>query len=241
MQNLRNSERKIIKKNKNSLNSIETKQLVLLREIVDNTKATAIGSYPNVRDVAPIRLSRNKVYTFYRSNQRSTATVVTGVDTSIAMTFSLADLSSSSEFAALFDEYRIIQLRVFLEPVITAAGGNTYNNLPPIYTCIDPDDGIAPANLDTVLQFDTCQVDPVGGTGRIIERCFMPKFSMSAYSGAFTSFTNVSPYTTWIDTASLSVQHYGLKVYWPNWAFAGTVTVQLRATVGYVIQCRKPA
>jgi len=40
-------------------------------------------------------------------------------------------------------------------------------------------------------------------------RKFIPHVAVASYSGTFTSFTNeVAP---WIDIASPSVQHYGLK------------------------------
>jgi len=61
-------------------------------------------------------------------------------------------------------------------------------------------------------------------------RVFRPRIAMAAYSGSvFTSFANMT--NVWLDTASNSVQHYGLKVAWTQTSVGVAVDLLVRAEI----------
>lgn len=201
-----------------------------LRDISQHTEAALQYPQQSVVDVPRMRVKRDKVHTFVRTSNRVTITASTTVDQSGTYTVSLSDFPSSSDFTNLFDEYRMVQFTFEFFP------SSPTMSAPPIYTAVDPDDAAAPTSADSLRQFDTCLIVP---SGRFFERTFTPNVSTALYGGgAFTSYGTISPYKTWIDNASPSVLHYGLKYYWPFSATAtGSYVVQLSA----VIQCRRPA
>jgi len=182
----------------------------------------------DVPDIPRMLVNRDKVHTFVRTSNRTTITASTTIDQSGSYTVSLGDFPSISDFTNLFDEYRIVQLTFEFFPIAITTP------IQPIYTAIDPDDSSTPGSADTLRQFDTCRI--VQGN-HYFERTFTPMVSSALYSGTFTSFGNMSPYKVWIDNASTSVQHYGLKYYWPATLLTvAAYTVQCKA----VIQCRHP-
>jgi len=183
----------------------------------------------DVPDIPRMLVNRNKIHTFVRTSNRTQITASTTLDQAGAYTVALTDFPSSSDFTNLFDEYRIVQLTFEFFPVATTSP------TAPIYTAIDPDDGSTPGSADVLRQFDTCRIVP---GNHYFERTFTPMVSGALYSGTFSSFGNVSPYKMWIDNASTSVQHYGIKYYWPANAteVGAAYVVQAKA----VIQCRHP-
>jgi len=197
-----------------------------MKNLVAITKSTVNQSTETVPDVPRMRLKANKVFTFSRSYSAVNITANTTVDQSGAITTSLSNFPNYNEFVNLFDEYRIVQLVYEFLPFM-----NT-NSAPPIYTVIDPDDGMVPTSADQLRQFDTCRIVP---SSVYFERTCTPMLSSSLYSGTFTSYGNIRPTQVWVDTSSASVQFYGLKYYWP--AVSGATGVYSVNVVG-IIQCR---
>lgn len=123
-----------------------------------------------------------------------------------AMSFNVNALDQIAHLVALWDQYRITLVELWLVPNnnTSIVGGN-------IATVIDYDDA---NNLTTYAQA-LDYVNVVSANGDLAHyRCFKPHCAVAAYSGAFTSFMNVE--SPWIDAASPSVQHYGFKVASPT-------------------------
>lgn len=140
--------------------------------------------------------------------------------------FTLNDLPQVASFTALFDQYRIDKVQVDFIPTaqiclvpqaeVTAvaaldapivaggASGGVYG------TVIDYDDSAALANLSAYMQYSNFKMGQVGSL-KIHRRTFKPHVATAAYAGAFTSYANMV--NQWIDCASTTVQHYGLKFY----------------------------
>jgi len=70
------------------------------------------------------------------------------------------------------------------------------------------------------------QVVPVG---TFFQRTLQPRVANALYSGAFTSFGQVK--NQWVDMASQTVQHYGLKY----GIFAATTAATIYSTVIEVV------
>jgi len=126
------------------------------------------------------------------------------VPVSVGLNFTLNAVPEVSSFTTLFDQYKIEEVECFIFPE-----GNTNNNgLDTVWASVlDYDDSASLTTLTQALDYDTVRVTEFN-VGHY--RRFKPRIAAAAYSGAFTSFANLS--APWIDCGSPSVQHYGIKI-----------------------------
>jgi hypothetical protein len=137
---------------------------------------------------------------------------------------------TSSGYTSLFDDYKFEQIEAWLEPDYNVGG---VINGGPWASVVDLDDANAPAAFDTVTNRQGALVS--GVTSGHYHR-WKPHMAVAAYSGAFTSYANEP--AGWIDCASPSVQHFGLKAAFPvTSSGAYTYSLTLRA----VVTLRDPA
>jgi hypothetical protein len=116
--------------------------------------------------------------------------------------FTIAAADNYTEYLALFDQYRIDMIEVWIDPV--AAQGSTVFST--VATCVDLDDANAPSSLAQV----SCHQGSLVANGGVSRyHCWKPHAAIAAYSGTFTSFVNEP--SPWCDSGSISIQHYGLK------------------------------
>jgi hypothetical protein len=144
-----------------------------------------------------------------------------------AFTVSANLFTGFAHAAALFDQYRIVGIEVYFNPQ-TTEGIPTTTIGPPkglLRTVLDFDDGNALTSAGNAEAYSTCISTEVVKPQR---RSYQPRCAQAAYSGTFAGFSNVP--APWIDAASNTVQHYGLKF----WIDAGTTG----NTVAYDIVCR---
>jgi hypothetical protein len=117
--------------------------------------------------------------------------------------FSLNSFVNYTEYTALFDQYRFDEIEAWIEPstvMSSSVGGTSY------YTAVDLDDGNTPTTSGDVSAKQGALCSDTG-TGHYHR--WQPHMAVAAYSGAFTSYSNVP--AGFIDCASPGVQHYGLK------------------------------
>jgi hypothetical protein len=117
--------------------------------------------------------------------------------------FALSQCATAASYTALFDQYRIEQLEVWIEPLSDTTAVATTG----LASAIDLDDANAPSSYGDVAdrQGAILATTLVGQYHK-----WKPHIAVATYSGAFTSFANEP--SGWIDVASPSVQHYGLKM-----------------------------
>lgn len=125
------------------------------------------------------------------------------VPTYYGRSFQLSDFGNVAEYTALFDQYRFDSIEAWIEPSIVES--STLSS-PLYYSAVDVDDGNTPAVSTTVAAKQGVLSSSVG-TGHYHK--WQPHMAIAAFSGAFTSYSN--EVAGWIDSASPSVQHYGLK------------------------------
>lgn len=165
---------------------------------------------PLVTDIPfPLRGSRmDQTYEFSQSFEISAlATSSTTVPTFTANYFTLSSLDQASSLVAIFDQYRISNIRVQLIPRISVV--DTTANTGLFTSLIDLDDSASITTLGQAHDFQSAMTSR--GTETHV-RTFVPRVALGAYAGTFTSYANMG--NQWIDTASTSVQHYGLKTAW---------------------------
>lgn len=141
--------------------------------------------------------------------------------------FALNAVADYSQFLAVFDQYRISQIEVWLEPV-----GSQEATFAGLATAVDLDDSNNPSTIANV-QAKQGAIMAGGGSSRYHR--WQPHVAVATYSGTFTSYGNVP--SMWIDAASPSVQHYGFKAAalpTPS----GAITYSL--TYRYVVDFRAP-
>lgn len=117
----------------------------------------------------------------------------------------LVSFANASTLAALFDQYMIDQLELWLMPQASVASSSLFTGV--LTTVIDLDDTTALSSIDVAGEYESCVTSEVS-QGHY--RHFKPHVAIATYAGAFTSFANKA--NVWIDAAYPSVQHYGMKV-----------------------------
>jgi hypothetical protein len=150
--------------------------------------------------------------------------------------FSLGDLDSSTEFTGLFDQYRIECVCFRLIPMQNAIGLSTNSTTTTVtpYVVVDYDDNNALTSAAQARSFESCIIVPPG-VG--CARQFKPRIAVSAYTGSFGGFANLS--AQWLDAASPTIQHYGVKLFIPGATAAQTQLQSWTVEREYWISFRK--
>jgi len=170
-------------------------------------------------------------YTVENGFNNNNFITATGAVTTGSFGFTLADLDQVSQLIALFDQYRIDMVEVFIRPSIggysaPAAGAD----LPPEFVVVaDFDNLTVPTGLAYVRQYDNARdVAPYEG----LYLKFRPILTMAAYSGgAFSGYSTQGD--VWLDAANTTVQHYGIK--WALGAWAGSGIISWRVETYYYV------
>jgi len=176
----------------------------LLRDIKESLLQQQNSSTPDVRDVQIPRVRRNQVYTVVTNNSGQIAT--TNIESDVSLTFALSNVANAASYANVFDQYRLVGVRISFMPASVSGGGAPVQF--PIYTAIDYDDS-ATTPISSLLQYDTLKV---GSSDAYFERSLTPQVSFPVYSGsAFTNFASASK-RTWLDAANTGTPYYGVKI-----------------------------
>jgi len=146
----------------------------------------------------------NKVYNLVQSlvtrNWLQSSATVLGTS---AVSFNATTLINSSHLLAIFDQWRITQIEVWLKPSPTNQVGTVAQT---VYTVIDYDDSTNLASEAAAQGYTNVTMTAVNEG---VYRRFKPHTATAAYQGAFTGFTNTTD--QWIDSGSPNVQHFGFK------------------------------
>ncbi len=136
--------------------------------------------------------------------------------------FSLNTFPSYATKTALFDQYRIRKLEIWIVPTVPTPGSM-------YHSAIDYDNQTAPTSINQVLSYANCHSSSMN-SGHY--HSWKPHTAVAAYKGAFTGYQNVAD--QWIDCAYPDVTQFGIKVAFEATP-AGTqeVNIMLRAHVEF--------
>jgi hypothetical protein len=180
----------------------------------------------------PIYSETQTVFTRKSSAALGAIAQSSSTGSTLQINFTLANsVSDYANYAAVFDQYRIVAAEVTLTPRITMANQVSPYPAGYMYTVLDYDDATALTSTQAAQNYSSCIVTPVT---EAVRRCVKPRIAMAAYSGAFTSFANVAD--QWIDAASTGVIHYGIKCIMDVGTASALTTYDLEQTV--VVQFR---
>jgi len=189
-----------------------------------NVNSVSVPSFKNTlkRD--------NRPYTVMQiSNQGTVMTSATSIPTFYGRYFSANDVIQFSSFAAVFDQYKIDTVEVWMTPFGSASAPG-YNANCRIYSAVDYDDANTPTSINAIQQYENSVVTR-STDGHYIK--FVPHIAVAAYGGTFTQFKNEK--TDWIDVASTNTSFYGLKAAIDPTSSTGDLKVDLvtRLTVSF--------
>jgi hypothetical protein len=139
----------------------------------------------------------------YLTQSVVSSSATSGIPMYAAMAFSIGQTSGAAALLATFDQYRIDQIETWFED----PNPNSAVSYPDIISAVDLDDNNTPTSVGQVQDHAGSLMS--AGPGGHYHR-WRPHIALAAYSGAFTSYSNVP--SMWIDSASPNVQHFGLKV-----------------------------
>jgi hypothetical protein len=144
------------------------------------------------------------------------------VVSSATSTFVLSSFTSFTQYTNAFDQYKIYQIECWLD-----LSGNQDASLGELVTVVDLDDGNSITGPSAILDKQGALVS-TGAPGRYHR--WAPHVAVAEYSGAFTSYGNVP--STWIDSLSPNVQHFGFKAAGGVGVIA-TYNLTVRAVIGF--------
>jgi hypothetical protein len=199
----------------------------VLKEIRDAVQSSQTSFQPDTIDVPFPRVRQSKPISFIQSYSLTLSTSAT-VENDFAITPTIGNLPDATSWAAVFDAYRIMHVKVKFSP--PTYGGLVSAANAPIVTAIDYDDATT-VNASGLEQYDTAQESPLG---TVFYRCFIPRVASALYNGATFSGFGQAKAGFWVDFANTGVPHYGLKVSMP----VTTVVVAYFAVVTLFVQCK---
>jgi hypothetical protein len=203
------------RKQSNKTRSKSKSSLTDIPRQAKHTFTTMSCRMPRVTDCTTVRCQTDGVLT---------ATAASAVTTTFNFTLSSANIGSG-----FYDRYKIDAIRFSIVPRNNAIG--LVSGLSDFYFAIDYDDSNSFVSSAQAIQNATCIVLAPGESAT---RTFAPRIAVATYNGAFAGYANQK--SQWLDAASTTVQHYGVKIYVPATGVVGqTVFQQWHYTVEYFI------
>jgi len=199
----------------------EDRSLMLLDEI--RKADTQMRFTPKVPDIDWVAPKRTKVVNTVQSLVLPILSAGATIETDQVYVIHLNDFSDSASYINCFDAYRIMMIEIDFLPL--TGGGH-------LYSAIDYDDN-TPLNITQLQQYNTFGF-AAGGTQHT--RVFKPRIAETAFSSSNLATSSTQASQVWIDAASNTVPHYGLKVAVspsgtagnPSWSPVVTAWIQFR-------------
>lgn len=149
--------------------------------------------------------------------------------------FAITDVPNYSDFTNLFDQFRIVKIKLDFFPRLT---GNTSNALPAMYSifhiAVDHTDVSTPTSVNDLFQYDNHKTVQAY---KPFSLTFTPAAS-AAYYGTTTALGYGPKAGSWIDSkAGASTAHYGIK--W-GWECNNATATYIECRAWYFCEFREP-
>jgi len=159
-----------------------------------------------------------------RFDQTNVFTSSTTVPAFYGTSIQLNNFIGYTQYVGLFDDYWIVGLEAWMEPVNSQ--GSVITNVGEFTTAVDLDDAVTPTTIQTVE--DKQSALTTGGMNGHYHK-WAPRVAVSYYTGTFVGFGSAP--SSWIDCGTPNVQHYGIKVATSATSTAITYNLQIRGRV----------
>jgi hypothetical protein len=177
----------------------------------------------------------NSIHRFRRTSTGSDISQMAGSDNTGAYAFVLSAVPGYTEFTSLFDQYRIVMVRVVYRPRwnFSAIASASSDINPLLITVLDYDDASA-LTITQMLNYPSYKETRFD---KDHARCIKPRIALGAYAGTFTGFANEP--ASWIDCGSPGVQHYGVKYAVSGGVIGQTALMDYSTEVEYFLEFRQ--
>lgn len=122
--------------------------------------------------------------------------------------FTLGDLPDVTDFTALYDQYKILGVKVQWLPRGNSSELATAGNISRFFSVIDRDDDATPSSIDQLCQYESLKVT---NSTSLHKRYFKPSVRREIATGLGTTASEVAM-SPWIDVTNTNVKHYGCKI-----------------------------
>jgi hypothetical protein len=177
---------------------------------VKSKSSNLIKMYDHPGLIPSMNTNENQVFTICQTVDTTYILAQVAITPSfLGFNFSLDQLAQANSWTTVFDQYKIDQVQVTIRPAYTAVSLMGFGSVkvPLLYSVIDYDDNTSPSTLTQMKEYSNCQVSMY----ETVVLTFQPHIAVGAYDGSvFSSFTNLQ--NKWIDAASQTVKHYGVKL-----------------------------
>lgn len=153
---------------------------------------------------------RQPIQYFTRTTYRQAFfSAAAGTPIQLGINFRLDNVANVTEFTNLYDQYMIKAVKIQFVPRITEASPSATNTLGNLWSVLDYDDSSAPANIDTVIQYQNVSHTQMNRTHtRYLRPCVAAEFFSTGVLTTYGAKRN-----QWLDCANAAVEHYGIKIY----------------------------
>lgn len=189
-----------------------------------------------------VRRRPSRIFNFKQCAELNNFTIAAGSGfSSAAYNFRLTDIPNSPTLNSLFDQYRIMGVRITFYPNYNIAyglsSGTSAGPIGELYTAIDYDlPPTVPFTEAVMNQYTTLKRTYFN---RPHTRFIKPScLSVSVWNGTAAANTMLINRKTWMDMANLDSTYYGLLVGFANSSATATVAQLVRVTATYYIQCK---
>lgn len=155
-----------------------------------------------------------------------------------AMQFRAANVQTFSDFANLYDQYKITGVKVKIIPLSDSATAQSSGFLPTLYWARDQDDAIIPATEADLRERQDCKTMRLTAPKSIYISYPKAMIDVNQTGGSFSDMVK----SGWINCNSTTVQHNGLKMYFKNvdLRVSPTTITAFRVESTYYMKFRNP-
>lgn len=176
-----------------------------------------------------LRSAYTTPYKFSRSFDLGDMSRALPTDQGFAFPFALNQLPAASDFANLFDRYRINKIDLTFSWTFGNVRSTGAILHPIIYAYMDDDDAAIPIAKSEVLERQAVQRFMFSELKNTFSVSIRPRWIQSR--GGVS--TNLAPVGTWIDMATPSVQHYSVKGWVDNMSSTAENTIHVSGTMHF--------
>jgi hypothetical protein len=148
-----------------------------------------------------------------------------------AFPFALSLLPNYSEFANLFDSYRIRQVDIRLVHDYQYNGTSTVPT-PTVWAWMDDDDAAIPTTKQVALERQSVRPFTYSASKTVYSLSIQPRWLIDG-----TNKASLAPRDMWIDMSQPSVSHYGLKLWVDNYNTGRDARIVADATIHFECRC----
>lgn len=131
-------------------------------------------------------------------------------DTGYGLSFILTGLINATDITNLYDHYRIDKVEYYVELTTPHLTNIPY---PRVAMCADWNNVVSPASESEVLEYRNATVHQFGPMAPVAKYTIVPRVAAESYVSAVSSGYWSPEGPVFVDTASSTVAHYGLRMY----------------------------